>query len=130
MLEQLQAGEVIVGEEEGLVESDGAGEGGSSSLEGPWGSTPGATGPQPGAPGDPETEEKLRAFDAMVDGWLEDFAARKGRKVVRVNQYAEQDDGTLRVLCARCFSLRNHGWVLGRSSVGGMEGPLGGRFPL
>lgn len=51
------------------------------------------------------------AFDAMVEGWLDDESlGRKGRRGSEAEEEAEEEeDTTPTVLCARCYSLKHYG---------------------
>lgn len=51
------------------------------------------------------------AFDAMVEGWLDDEPlGRKGRQGPdAIAAEEEEEDATPSVLCARCYSLKHYG---------------------
>lgn len=52
------------------------------------------------------------AFDAMVEGWLDDESlGKRGRRGPEAEdgEEEEEEDLTPNVLCARCYSLKHYG---------------------
>ena len=67
-----------------------------------------------GEPLTPSSAAAFDAFDAMVEGWLDDEdLGRRGRRGVEAEGGEEDEedaeDAAPRVLCARCYSLKHYG---------------------